>query len=312
MEFKGKDIISITDISKEEIDFILDSARSFDGLKNSKLLPNKIMASLFFEPSTRTKFSFDSAMKQLGGKVLNFSELNVTSLSKGETLWDSIKMMERYADVIVIRHNLEGAARLTAEASDIPVINAGDGTNQHPTQTLLDLYTIKKSFKNLEGLNIGLVGDLKLGRTVHSLATALTLYNCNLFFINVGNLEMPRYILEILNKRNAKYEKHDFANLQEIIPKLDVLYMTRVQRERFPDTPDGSYDYEKIKSFYMLKNTMLKNAKPCLKIMHPLPRITELPKEIDNTKFALYFDQASNGITIRKTLLSLVLGVKNE
>lgn len=311
MDFKGKDIISIADLSKDEIDFILDYAKSFDSFDNSKLLSGKVMASLFFEPSTRTRFSFDSAMKKLGGKVLDFSDPDSTSLSKGETLWDSIKMIDKYVDVIVIRHKLEGAARLSAEASNIPVINAGDGTNQHPTQTLLDLYTIKKSFGSLEGLNIGLVGDLKLGRTVHSLAIALALYGCNLFFINVGNLEMPRYVLEILDERNATYKKYDFLSLKQIIPELDVLYMTRVQRERFPDTPDGTYDYEKVKSMYVLNKKILDNANPNLKIMHPLPRVNELPKEIDDTKFALYFDQASNGVVIRKALLSLVLGIKN-
>ena len=311
MEFKGKNIISITDLSKEEIDFILDYAKSFENLNNNSL-SGKVMANLFFESSTRTMFSFDSAMKQLGGEVLNLSKPDVTSISKGESLWDTAKMIERYSDVIVIRHKLEGAARLVAEASNIPVINAGDGTNQHPTQTLLDLYTIKKSFKKIEGLNIGLVGDLKLGRTVHSLAIALTLYNCNLFFINVGKLEIPRYILETLNERKAKYQQDNFFNLSKIIPELDVLYMTRVQRERFPDTPDGAYDYEKVKSTYVLNNKILKNAKPHLKIMHPLPRINEIPKEIDDSDFALYFDQASNGIIVRKALLSLVLGVKHE
>lgn len=311
MEFKNRDIISITDLSKEEIDYILKYSESFQNVQNNNLLSGKVMASLFFEPSTRTRFSFDSAMKQLGGSALNFSEPNVTSLAKGETLWDSIKMVERYSDVIVIRHKLEGAARLAAEAADIPVINAGDGTNQHPTQTLLDLYTIKKSFNKLENLNVGLVGDLKLGRTVHSLATALALYNCNLFFINVGNLEIPRYILEILDERKARYEKYNFLDLKNIIPKLDILYMTRVQKERFPDTPDGAYDYEKVKSIYVLDKKILNNAKQNLKIMHPLPRINEIPKEIDNTNFALYFEQAGNGVVVRKALLSLVLGVKN-
>ncbi|MBU2634183.1 MAG: aspartate carbamoyltransferase [Nanoarchaeota archaeon] len=306
-----KDIISINDITKEEIDFILDYSEQFDNSNRNEILNGKVMASIFFEPSTRTRFSFDSAMKQLGGKVLSFSEPDFTSLTKGETLWDSIKMVERYADVIIIRHKLEGAARLASEAANIPVINAGDGTNQHPTQTLLDLYTIKKSFGKIDGLNIGLVGDLKLGRTVHSLASALALYGCNLFFIKVGNLEMPRYVLEILDERNAKYEKHDFLDIKEIIPKLDVLYMTRVQRERFPDTPDGSYDYEKIKSIYVLNKSLLNNAKDSLKIMHPLPRVFEIPKEIDNTKYALYFDQASNGVVVRKALLDLVLR-KNE
>ncbi|MFH1210070.1 MAG: aspartate carbamoyltransferase [archaeon] len=311
MNFKGKDIISITELSKEEIDFILEYAKKFEDLQDCNLLNGKVMASLFMEPSTRTRFSFDSAMKQLGGNVLSFSDPDVTSLAKGETLWDSIKMVERYSNVIVIRHKLEGTARLAAEAANVPVINAGDGTNQHPTQTLLDLYTIKKEFGRLDGLNVGLVGDLKLGRTVHSLACALALYDCNLFFINVGNLEMPRYVLEVLDERKAKYEKHNFLNLQKIIPRLDVLYMTRVQRERFPDTPDGAYDYEKIKSIYVLDKKILKNAKTSLRIMHPLPRINEISKELDDTKFALYFEQAKNGVTVRKALLALVLGAKN-
>jgi len=311
MNFKGKDIISITDLTKEEIEYILEYTESFEGITNPNMLSGKVMAGIFLEPSTRTKFSFDSAMKQIGGKTLDFSDPNTTSVSKGETLWDSIKMVERYSDVIVIRNKLEGTARLAAEAADIPVINAGDGTNQHPTQTLLDLYTIKKSFGRLDGLNVGLVGDLKLGRTVHSLATALTFYNCNLFFISAGRLEMPRYVLEILDERGARYEKHDFLNIKEVIPKLDVIYMTRIQRERFPDTPDGVYDYEKVKSIYVLNKRLLKDVKPNLKIMHPLPRINEIPREIDNTKFAIYFEQAGNGVTVRKALLSLVLGIKN-
>ena len=216
MDFKGKSIISISDLSKEEIDFILEYAQSFEN-SNNNLLSGKILANLFFEPSTRTMFSFDSAMKQIGGRVLKFSEPGSTSLSKGETLWDTIKMIEKYSNVIVMRHKLEGASRLAAEAAKIPIINAGDGTNQHPTQTLLDLYTIKKEFGKIDGLNIGLVGDLKLGRTVHSLAIALALYNCNLFFINVVNLKIPRYILENLNKRNANYKENDFLNLSQLI-----------------------------------------------------------------------------------------------
>lgn len=302
--FKGKDIISINDISKEEIEFVLETADWIEKQADKTgYLKGKVMASLFFEPSTRTKDSFTSSCIRLGGKIVGFDNVGSTSLSKGESLYDTAKMYEKYADVIVMRHKLEGAARLVAEAALIPVINGGDGTNQHPTQTLLDLYSIKKTQGKIDGLKVAMAGDLKYGRTVHSLAIALSHYNCRLYFISPESLGMPKHIKEELDKKGVLYSEH--KKIEEVIDLADILYMTRIQGERFPDKAE----YEKVKGVYVLKKSMLANVKDNLRIMHPLPRVDEISTDVDSTKYAYYFSQAGNGIPVRQALLCLVTGV---
>ena len=302
MNFKNRDIISIHDFSKEELLFILKTAKLMEKNPNPNLLKEKLLAALFFEPSTRTRLSFISAMEQLGGKAMGFATSGVTSIKKGETLWDTIKMVESYADAIVIRHPLEGSARLAAEASSKPVINAGDGSNQHPTQTMLDLYTIQKVKGRLDGLNVGMLGDLKYGRTVHSLVTALSHFNPTFYFIAPPALQMPQRYLDDLNEKKIKF--FSTSDLLKVSQKLDVLYVTRIQKERFPDP----VEYEKYKGVYKLDTSLLPNIKKELKIMHPLPRVDEIDPSLDETEHAVYFQQAANGIHVRKALLALVLG----
>jgi len=302
MNFKGRDIISIRDISKDEILYIIDVASKLEKNSSPDLLKGKILASLFFEPSTRTRLSFYSAMEHLGGQVLGFSTTASTSIKKGESLFDTIKMVEQYTDVIVIRHPGEGAARLAAEAASIPVINAGDGANQHPTQTLLDLYTIKKTKGRIDKLVIGFCGDLKYGRTVHSLAIALTHFDVEIYFIAPDSLQMPQEYLDELTEKKIRFKK--MSNLDDAVPHLDVLYMTRIQKERFPDP----LEYEKLKGVYRIGLEILEKAKNDLKIMHPLPRVGEIKPELDDTPNAAYFQQAGNGVHVRKALLALVLG----
>ncbi|MFW5804839.1 MAG: aspartate carbamoyltransferase [bacterium] len=303
MNFSGKDVISIRDFSRKEIDYILKVAKELEENPNRKLLDGYVLGTLFFEPSTRTRLSFTSAMMRLGGNVLGFdSEVN-TSRKKGETVFDTIKMIEGYADVIVMRHYLEGASKLAADASRVPVLNAGDGANQHPTQTLLDLYTIKKVFGKLDGIKIGFVGDLKYGRTVHSLAKALVHYDAEMYFVSPGELKMPKSILEDFDSKKIKY--HEESDLQKIVKNFDVLYMTRIQKERFADP----MEYEKVKDIYRIsKKTLLPYCKKEMKIMHPLPRVNEIHPNLDSTPNAIYFEQAHNGIPVRQALLGLVLG----
>ena len=302
MDFKNRDIISINDFSKEELLHILKVVRQIESKPKMSLLKGKILAALFFEPSTRTRLSFTSAMEQLSGTVIGFSNANVTSIQKGESLWDTIKMTEQYADVIVIRHPLEGSARLAAEAASIPVINGGDGSNQHPTQTMLDMYTIQKTKNKLDGLHIGLVGDLKYGRTVHSLVIALSHFNPAFYFIAPDELQIPESYTDELFRKKIKYFKT--ADLNRFAKELDVLYVTRIQKERFPDP----LEYEKFKGIYRVDEQFLQNVKKELKIMHPLPRVDEIDRSVDNTIHAAYFEQAANGIPVRKALLALVLG----
>jgi len=302
MDFKNRDIISINDFSKEELLHILKVIKQIEQKPKSNLLKGKILAALFFEPSTRTRLSFISAMEQLSGEVIGFSTSEVTSIKKGESLWDTIKMIEQYADVIVIRHPLEGSARLAAEAASVPVINGGDGSNQHPTQTILDIYTIQKLKGKLEGLHIGFVGDLKYGRTVHSLAIALSHFNPTFYFIAPDELQMPESYLDELFQKKIKYFKT--SDLSRFSKNLDILYVTRIQKERFPDP----LEYEKFKDVYKIDEAFLQNVKKELKIMHPLPRVGEIDKSVDKTEHAAYFEQAANGIPVRKALLALVLG----
>jgi aspartate carbamoyltransferase catalytic subunit len=301
MTFKGRDIVSIRDFSKEDLLHVLKIAHEMEA-DDPERLAGKILATLFFEPSTRTRLSFESAMYRLGGKVIGFSDEKVSSVKKGETIWDTVKMAERYSDVIVIRSPIEGSARLAAEAASIPVINGGDGANQHPTQTLLDLYTIQKDKKNIDGLQIGFLGDLKYGRTVHSLAIALSHWKVGLYFIAPDALQIPNQYLKDLGEIGI--ECHQTSDVFSNSNNLDILYVTRIQQERFPDP----MEYEKYKNAYRLDKSLLSHIKKDLKIMHPLPRVGEISPELDETKHAIYFEQAGNGVTVRKALLSLVLG----
>jgi len=296
-----KNIISIADLSRSELELILQTALSLKQQPQPELLKNKVVASCFFEASTRTRLSFETAVQRLGGSVIGFDSGGNTSLAqKGETLADSVKVISSYADAFFMRHPQEGAARLASEFSSVPVINGGDGANQHPTQTLLDLFTIYETQDTLDNLNIAFVGDLKYGRTVHSLTQALSLFNCNFYFIAPEALAMPDYILEELDNKNISYSLHQ--SIEEVIDSLDVLYMTRVQKERFDET-----EYLHMKSAFVLDTLMLSNVRENLKILHPLPRIDEIHKKVDDTPYAYYFQQAQNGVYARQALLALLL-----
>ncbi|MFH1287008.1 MAG: aspartate carbamoyltransferase [Candidatus Magasanikbacteria bacterium] len=300
--FEGRDILSITDLSKEDIEKVLEHAKQLKQKPQPTLLQTYVMASCFFEPSTRTRLSFETAMKRLGGEVMGFADANVTSVKKKETIYDSMKIIGQYADVIVMRHPMEGSVRRAAEATDKPILNGGDGSNQHPTQTLLDLFTIKESQRSLEGLSIALVGDLKYGRTVHSLTQALTHFGAELHFIAPDSLKMPNYICRYLQKKNIGFTEH--SSIEEVMPKVDILYITRIQGERFPD----KMEYERVKNVFVLTKDMMNSAKPNMRILHPLPRVNEIEVDIDATPHAYYFQQAENGLYVRQALLGLVLG----
>lgn len=303
-------IISMNDMSKEEILNILELARKIDETPDDeklKFLYGKIIATLFFEPSTRTKMSFESAAQRLGAQVLQLPPVEQSSLKKGESFRDTIKMVEAYSDLIVVRHPLDGAARLADETSKKAIINAGDGSNQHPSQTLLDLYTILEEKGSLENLEIAFVGDLKYGRTVHSLVKALTHFNPKIYFIAPQILQMPQYLLDELDKNNIKYEV--LEDFRDCLDKIDVFYMTRIQKERFPDIED----YEQVKGIYVInKENILGKCKDDMIILHPLPRVDEISTDLDNTKHALYFKQARNGIPVRQAMMMTVLGKVKE
>jgi len=303
--FKQRDIISIRRFNKEDLLYILDLATQMEQKECTDLLKGKVLASLFFEPSTRTRLSFESAMKRLGGTVIGFAESGITSTVKGESLSDAVKIIEGYCDIIVLRHYMEGSAQLAADVVSVPVINAGDGANQHPTQTFLDLYTIRKTKGTLEGLTIGFLGDLKYGRTVHSLAYALSYFSAEMYFISPPSLRMPSDCTEELKDRKVKC--HETDSLIGISKKLDVIYCTRIQKERFADP----VEFEKVRGIYRLNKTTLEEAgiKDNLKVLHPLPRVDEMDESLDNTDYAVYFQQARNGIPIRKAILATVLGV---
>jgi aspartate carbamoyltransferase catalytic subunit len=303
MEFEGRDIISIKDFSRKEIDYIFKVAQTMETVaaKGSDMLKGKILATLFFEASTRTRLSFESAMQKLGGSTIGFAEAEIASVKKGENLADTVRVVESYADVIALRHPLEGAARLAAEFSKVPILNGGSGAEEHPTQALLDLYTMKKEKNKIDGLKIALVGDLRYGRTVHSLAYALSLYNIELFLISPESLRMRREVLQTIKEKIAVTER---TSLDKIVPLVDVLYVTRIQKERFPDPAE----YAKVKGSYRIDLAALKEAKKDLIILHPLPRIDEIAPEVDNTTYAKYFQQVWNGIIVRMALLALILG----
>ena len=301
---ESKNLVSITDFSKEQILHILDLAESFEANPNQDILKGKVAATLFFEPSTRTRLSFETAVNRLGGKVIGFSDASTSSSTKGETLKDTIKMVANYADIIIMRHYLEGAARYATEVSKVPIVNAGDGANQHPTQTLLDMYSIRKTQGRLDNLNIVMVGDLKYGRTVHSWLMAMKYFSPTFYFISPEELAMPNEYKIICQQNNIPYyEMSTFS--QEIIDQADILYMTRVQRERFTDL----VEYERVKDLYILHNDMLENSRENLRILHPLPRVNEISQDVDDNPKAYYFDQAQNGLYVRQAIISKVLGL---
>ncbi len=301
---KNRSLVSISDYSKEEILKILELAGEFEKQPHADLLKGKVIASLFFEPSTRTRLSFESAVQKLGGSIVGFSDSSSSSTTKGESLNDTIRTVSNYADLIVMRHPIEGSARFASEISGVPVVNAGDGANQHPTQTLLDLYSIKKTQGKLEDLNIFLVGDLKYGRTVHSLLEAMSMFNPTFNFISHEKLQMPKEYKLFLDKKGIKYYEHE--QFTDIISRADIMYMTRVQRERFSDP----IEYEKTKNTYVLRNEMLKNTKENLKILHPLPRVNEIHQSVDSNPKAYYFEQALNGVYTRQAIIAAILGLK--
>ncbi len=302
---KKKDLISITDYSKEDYLRILELAGDFEKNPNQRLLEGKVAASLFFEPSTRTRLSFETAINRLGGRIIGFSDAGSSSVSKGETLHDTIRMVSNYVDLIVMRHPLEGSARYAAEVADVPVINAGDGANQHPTQTLLDMYSILKTQRTLDNINIFMIGDLKYGRTVHSLLMALSEFENPIFnFIAPEELAMPEEYKLFLKEKGIRYFEH--TEINDNINHADIIYMTRVQKERFMDP----IEYEKVKNVYILRNNMLDNTKPNVRILHPLPRINEIHTDVDANQKAYYFEQARNGVFVRQAIISHILNLK--
>ena len=301
---KSKSLVSIDQCTKEDILRILDNARKFEENPNRNLLEGKVAATLFFEPSTRTRLSFETAINRLGGKVIGFQDASTTSSSKGETLKDTILMVSNYADLIVMRHHLEGAAKYASEITDIPIINAGDGANQHPSQTMLDLYSIQKTQGKLTDLTITMVGDLKYGRTVHSLISGMSHFNPTFHFVAPDELRMPDEYKLFCDKHNIKYYEHT-AFSEEVINETDTLYMPRVQRERFTDLEE----YQRVKNVYILKSQMLENSKDNLRVLHPLPRVNEIAYDVDNSPKAYYIQQARNGLFARQAIICEVLGI---
>jgi len=303
LKFEGRDIISVKDFSRKEIDYILKIAEAMEPIaaKGSDMLKGKILATLFFEPSTRTRLSFEAAMHKLGGSAIGFAEAEIASVKKGENLADTVRVVENYADAIALRHPLEGAARLASEFSKVPIINGGSGAEEHPTQALLDLYTILKEKGKIDGLKIALIGDLRYGRTVHSLAYALSLYNIELYLVSPESLKMRREVLETIKEKIPVTIR---ASLEKVISQVDVLYVTRIQKERFPEPAE----YAKVKGSYTIDLETLNKAKEDMIILHPLPRMDEISAEVDNTSHARYFQQVWNGTVVRMAILALILG----
>ena len=300
---QNQSLVSITDYNREDYLEILDRATAFEQHPQQNLLSGALVATLFFEPSTRTRLSFETAVHRLGGKVIGFADAGSTSVSKGETLKDTIKMVSNYADLIIMRHPLEGSARYASEIASVPVINAGDGANQHPSQTLLDLYSIQKTQGTLENLNIFMIGDLKYGRTVHSLLMAMSDFNPTFHFVAPVALKMPVEYKIYLRSRGIRFFEYlDFA---DYIHEADIIYMTRVQKERFSDP----IEYEKNKNAYVLNNAMLENTKPTVRVLHPLPRVNEIDVDVDSNPKAYYFTQALNGVFVRQAIIAKVLGL---
>ena len=302
--FELKNIISIKDLNKSDIDYIIDEASKLEDIAKSREiseeLKGKILGLMFFEPSTRTKMSFETSMKRLSGECIGFENTGSSSVSKGESIADTAKMFEGYCDALVIRHEMEGVSKFISDIVDVPVINAGDGAGQHPTQTLLDLYTIKKEIGSIDNIKIALIGDLKYGRTVHSLANALTLYdNVELYFVSPDKLKMPQEILHDLDKAGMSYS--ETSNISDVIDKVNVLYVTRIQKERFADIDD----YLEIKGAYIINKKMLEGKD--LIVMHPLPRIDEIDGDVDDTKYNKYFTQAANAVPVRMAILKTLI-----
>ena len=300
-------LVSIADLSRDKILYLMEMAQEFEQYPNRKLLDGRIVATLFFEPSTRTRLSFETAAHRLGASVIGFTDPKVTSSTKGETLKDTIMMVANYSDVIVMRHFLEGAALYASELAQTPVVNAGDGAHQHPSQTLLDLYTMLQTQGKLENLNIHLVGDLKYGRTVHSLIMAMRHFNPTFHFIAPKELAMPEEYKQYCNKHGIKFVEHEDFN-EDTIAEADIIYMTRVQRERFSDL----MEYERVKDVYILRGDMLGKAKENMRILHPLPRVNEITQDVDDTPHAYYFQQALNGLYAREAILCNALGITLE
>lgn len=283
---------------------MLDLAEEFEKNPSQKIMDGKVVATLFFEPSTRTRLSFESAVNRLGGRIIGFSEASSTSVSKGESLKDTILTVANYSDLIVMRHPVEGSARFASEVSPVPIINAGDGANQHPTQTMLDLYSIRKTQGTLNNQKIVMVGDLKYGRTVHSLLMAMSQFNASFVFIAPKELQMPQEYKMYLKEAGLKYE--EYTDLAENIKDADIVYMTRVQKERFSDP----MDYEKVKNAYILRNHMLEGTKENMRVLHPLPRVNEINIDVDDSNKAYYFTQALNGVYARMAIMASILGLK--
>ena len=301
---KGRNLISITDFSKEEYIEVLDIAEGFEQNPKQRILSDKVVATLFFEPSTRTRLSFESAANQLGARIIGFSDPGGTSVQKGESLHDTIVMVSSYSDLIVMRNPKEGSSRYASEVASVPVINAGDGANQHPTQCMLDLYSIRKTQGTLENLNIALVGDLKYGRTVHSLVQAMCNFNATFHLVSPTELKLPSSVKVSIKEAGLKY--YQYTDIRDIIPTADIIYMTRVQRERFPDP----LEYERVKDSCILSADMLQGCKPNMRILHPLPRVNEITTDVDSTPYAYYFRQAQNGVYVRQALMAAILGAK--
>ena len=299
-----RSFVTIANLSREKLLYLISMAQEFEKRPNRKILDGRVVATLFFEPSTRTRLSFETAANRLGARVIGFTDPKVTSSTKGETLKDTIMMVSNYADVIVMRHYLEGAARYASEVSPVPVVNAVDGANQHPSQTMLDLYSIYKTQGTLDNLNIYLVGDLKYGRTVHSLLMAMRHFNPTFHFIAPKELAMPEEYKLYCREHGIRFEEHEDFNA-DVIAGADILYMTRVQRERFTDL----MEYERVKDVYILRANMLHKAKDNMKILHPLPRVNEIAYDVDNDPHAYYFEQARNGLYARQAIISDVLGI---
>ena len=301
---KGRNLISITDFSKEEYIEVLDIAEGFEQNPKQRILSDKVVATLFFEPSTRTRLSFESAANQLGARIIGFSDPGGTSVQKGESLHDTIVMVSSYADLIVMRNPKEGSSRYASEVATVPVINAGDGANQHPTQCMLDLYSIRKTQGTLDNLNLALVGDLKYGRTVHSLVQAMCNFNATFHLVSPTELKLPSSVKMSIKDAGLNY--YQYTDIRSIIPIADIIYMTRVQRERFPDP----LEYERVKDSCILSADMLEGCKPNMRVLHPLPRVNEITTDVDKTPYAYYFRQAQNGVYVRQALMAAILGAK--
>jgi len=303
VKFEGRDIVSIRDFTREEIEHIMETTRVMEPLtkRGTTMLQGRTLATLFFEPSTRTRMSFESAMQKLGGNCISIAEARTSSVEKGESLADTIRTVENYADLLVLRHPLDGSARMAAEMASVPVINAGSGAEEHPTQALLDLYTIQREVGRIDDLSIAFVGDLRYGRTVHSLAYGLANYDTAIYFVSPESLRVRREVIDEVGQRVKVFETRE---LDEALPKVDVLYVTRIQKERIPDPEE----YEKVKGIYRVTAETLRNAKSSMIVMHPLPRVDEIAPEVDMTPNAKYFKQMWYGLVTRMALLALCLG----